>query len=167
MIQDDIRAIEDRAQSLLAERNLHDLPIDVEQLALDMHVSVSLTLFDSPDTRAKASLRDGVYSIEVREFDSINLIRCTMAHSLGHVVLGHLGEGQTLEDDAVTLYHMAVRDERLTVEQKASVFACALLMPAEAVQAAYAADTSISVLALRFMTPEHVTVKRLEYLGLI
>lgn len=98
-----------------------------------------------------------VYNLEER----YNRQRFTMAHELGHVVLGHVTEGHTPKRDA----NFAPGSD--LDEMAANVFAAELLMPSNLVRELADYTTSVESLARRFHVSPSAMSYRLTALGIV
>ncbi|MFA7284847.1 MAG: ImmA/IrrE family metallo-endopeptidase [Candidatus Absconditabacterales bacterium] len=111
--------------------------------------------------------KDGKYYVYVNAKDSDGRKRFTIAHELGHIVLGHVPTGGILKDnlkfrDPTHNY----TDEEKKQEVEANDFAANLLMPSEAVQKNFSLFDTISELAKFFNVSEQAMRFRLDNLGL-
>ena len=133
-----LRAVERKTQSILAETKTLRLPIDVELVAhrLGLHVGAA----DLPsEVSGFLTLRGKRGVIAYNEAHSRVRQRFTIAHEIGHYVL-HRGQSELFIDKNYPLWLRdtnASTGERLQ-EIQANHFAATLLMPRTAVEQAYA-----------------------------
>lgn len=110
-----------------------DLPIDVFRVA----TTLGVRLVPRPDeslgnTVGRVTLDDGHGAvIEYRASDPSVRQRFTIAHELGHLVLGHVNPGRPCMQDEAGAFSRSTRD---VVEAAANRFAMELLMPADTVE---------------------------------
>ncbi len=95
-------------------------PVEVERLVARM---AKIILFDHDTCDGWTSYQDGKYTVHLnRRFASDGRGRWTLAHELGHIVLGHFRDFPT---------HMLHKREEGVLEREADIFARELLMSAE------------------------------------
>lgn len=151
------------AQQLLAKASVASVPIPVEELAHRLGVRVSRWRFDDSLSGLVIDLDEGPV-IGVNETHVQVRQRFTLAHELGHLLLGH-GESFYVdlqarpEDGDPPGYHGAF-------EREANDFAANLLMPAADVRTAYHSDRSPEALARTFEVSDLAMRYRLANLGL-
>jgi Zn-dependent peptidase ImmA (M78 family)/DNA-binding XRE family transcriptional regulator len=122
-----------RAAKLFRERTgLGDSPIpDLAMLADEVGIVVArLPLGDagSPDGCSAMDPETGAAYVLINSDKSRVRRRFTIAHELGHLVVGHLRRGQIVIDETLT--------ERAPQEREANAFAAGLLMTARGVKGA-------------------------------
>ena len=102
---------------------------------------------------------DEVYRCEYNQDENELRIRFTMAHELGHVLLGHVSDGEKkkrdTENTAMDIY-----------EIDANKFAAELLMPEVRVKHFVLSFASISSMAHAFRVSETAMLYRLKNLGI-
>lgn len=113
----------DLAWEILLREGVRELPVDV--LALCRRLGVRVVWYDG--TREGAGdgfsvIVDGVPHICIERGKSVQRTRFTVAHELGHILLGHVGVHTLVNREP------SVKDN--PVEQAANVFAARLLAPA-------------------------------------
>lgn len=124
--------IENIALNLLSESNQQKIPVDVERIAKDRGLQVQL--LDFGDDVSGVFLSDGTKaSIGVNQNNSVNRQRFTIAHELGHYILGHQRQSVFI-DSPSKYYTILFRDNNSSTgefiqEREANAFAAALLMP--------------------------------------
>ena len=117
------------ARKVLDKYDLNNLPIDVEKLCRDLKIPVHYVDFSSVERKVGKKISgaiqkdDGAYTILVNEDESDVRIRFTIAHELGHYLLGHLGTDKT---NLNREYH----NIKPVHETEADMFAARLLAPA-------------------------------------
>lgn len=125
----------DLAWQILLNENVKELPIDVVSLCYQMGIRVQhYTPTDQNDGYSTVFL--GMARIFVSQECSPERQRFTIAHELGHILLGHVGEQQLVNREPSS------KDN--PVEQEANVFASRLLAP------------SCVLWALNARTPEEI-----------
>ena len=153
-MNDDSRYIEELSHKALLSVDPDIPPVPVEKIAEKL--GITIVPFDFPDSFS------GVFKQE-RRIIGVNknhpLVRrrFTIAHELGHFVLGH-------EDDTI--------DERLDkpapLEREANTFASFLLMPKKMIEKAVAEKgIDLKALSLQFLVSEQALTIRLLQAGLI
>ena len=107
--------------NILIKENIIQLPVNIVDLCCRMGITVKY--YESTDDHdGKSMILNGVPIILVDKKCSVQRQRFTVAHELGHILLGHVGE-----------YVLFNREPSLTdapIEQAANVFASRLLAPA-------------------------------------
>lgn len=167
-----VEDIEAKAAELADRHGMVEIPIDVVALAVHEGLSVNLARFED-ETISGQIIRDehGKTSIYVRKTDPTNRIRFTVAHELGHHLLGHLDDREEIVDKDSTLYRQPsnpgeISDPRHRAEIQANLFAAGLLMPREAVIRAWQARRSLKELARMFRVSEQAMQIRINQLEL-
>jgi Zn-dependent peptidase ImmA (M78 family) len=159
-------SFKDLASKVLSEHWDGQLPVNPAKIAESMGAVVTSDPEDFDDlmTSGSFSIKDGKPTIwyntsapEVRQ-------RFTIAHELGHFVLGHGEAGKVFRDGARN-FNASQYDPS---ETSANRFAASLLMPAEAVRYWVRAKkvTDITALAVKFDVSEVAMKYRLKNLGL-
>jgi Zn-dependent peptidase ImmA (M78 family) len=128
------RSADHEAAKLLARHNVTDLPVQVEQIAIDEGILISRVQFDGNES-GFAMTSGGTRIIGVNQSNHRRRQRFTIAHELGHLLLHH-GDGDSLLVDRS--FRVNFRDEisslaTSTQEIEANSFAAALLMPPDLV----------------------------------
>lgn len=124
--------IENIALSLLSESNQYLVPVDVKKIVKEKGLSIQL--LDFGDDVSGVFLSDGVKaSIGVNQNNTPNRQRFTIAHELGHYILGHQRQSVFIDSPA-KYYTILFRDNDSSTgefiqEREANAFAAALLMP--------------------------------------
>ena len=106
-----------------------------------------------PALRGGCDLVDGRWLIILNRADAPAQARFTLAHELGHIVLGDLGPAGRPPDGRA---HEALCDR----------FAAELLLPAPLLRAACRQSPGLPALVARFQAPESALRRRLTQLGL-
>jgi Zn-dependent peptidase ImmA (M78 family) len=168
----EVEAIEAHASELVQRHGMVEIPIDVVALAVHEGLSVNLARFDD-ETIAGQIIRgeDGKTSIYARKTDPTNRIRFTVAHELGHHVLGHLERRPAIVDKESMLYRQLSNPGETTdpvrrEEFQANLFAAGLLMPRESVKQAWQARRSVQDLARMFRVSQQAMQIRINQLDL-
>lgn len=121
MNYNDYKESRDLTWQLLIDNNITELPVKVVALCKELGIEVKYyTPRDGND--GECIIAGGVPYIMVNKNSSAQRNRFTIAHELGHVLLGHVGE-----------YQLVNREPSLAdnpIEQAANVFASRLLAPA-------------------------------------
>lgn len=140
------------------------LPIQPSSLAQSMGVRVMGV--PGLDVSGMIELKNGRPVITYNSSDAAVRQRFTVAHEIGHYVLGHLGAGKTKFRDPASHFSSATHSIE---EREANRFAANLLMPEATVK--YAVERrgvhSIDRLAELFGVSQVAMKYRLENLGLI
>ena len=166
-----------RAEDLVARCGVQSPPVDVEAVASEL----GLTLIRSDLGRAVSGLlvsKQGSAFVCVHAADHPNRQRFTLAHEMGHFVLGHqFVPGEHVHVDRG--HFISQRGPRSATgvdpkEIEANQFAACVLMPADLVTRAVAAcggsplvDRQVSELASTFAVGEQAMTIRLSTLGLL
>ena len=169
----DQAAIEQQAEQLLAAQRITKPPVKVDMVASRLDCSLREARFAQGDVSGCVTRKDGQTTIYVRHSDHLNRKRFTIAHEIGHVVLGHLNlrEGAEYFDVTVNLFRGGAAsptwDDKRRIEWQANLFAAALLMPAPWVEREYQRAGSVAELATKFGVSEEAMGYRLRDVGLI
>jgi len=111
----------DLAWKVLLEGNVRALPVQVSALCRSMGVKVKL--YGGRDgSDGESAIIDGQPLILVGRGKPVSRQRFTAAHELGHILLGHVGEGKPA--------HRGPSPVDAAQEREANVFASRLLAPA-------------------------------------
>ncbi|MBQ7046255.1 MAG: ImmA/IrrE family metallo-endopeptidase [Oscillospiraceae bacterium] len=111
----------DLSWQILINENVTELPVKVVKLCHDLGISVYYYTPDD-DNDGKCMIIDGVPYIFVSRLVSAERQRFTVAHELGHILLGHVGKYKLVNREP------APNDD--PIEQEANIFASRLLAPA-------------------------------------
>ena len=117
----DYKNSRDLAWRVLINENVRELPVKVVRLCKQMGIRV-ITFTPETDSDGFSTIVDGQAQIFVSDRCSRERQRFTVAHELGHILLGHVGE-----------YELVNREPSPgdnPIEQAANVFASRLLAPA-------------------------------------
>lgn len=139
------------------------LPVDPSRIARAMGIPVQATALN---VSGVIELEQGRPAISYNEADVPVRQRFTIAHEIGHYVLGHLNAGTPRFRDPATNFSSAADSND---ERQANRFAADLLMPAETVQYAITKREyrGIAKLAALFGVSQVAMKYRLVQLGLI
>lgn len=109
---------------------------------------------------------DGVSTITYNEFDSPVRQRFTIAHEIGHVLLGHMTNGSKEFRDGPMQFSLGTRDYK---ESDANRFAAELLMPEKFVRLWFSKmrGSDLGDAARMFYVSEAALYYRLVNLGLV
>ncbi|GAB3923504.1 ImmA/IrrE family metallo-endopeptidase [Larkinella terrae] len=126
------KQIEEIAEQLLQDTSSFVVPVPVELVAKGLGLQVFAHDF-GPDISGVLIQNAGVATIGYNSKNSEKRIRFTIAHEIGHFVLGHQRDGMFV-DNASKHFSIAFRDinsstGELLQEREANAFAAALLMP--------------------------------------
>ncbi len=115
-----------KARYLLREYNISRPPVYPEDLAEQLNVKIYYHMVDNVDFSFSLK-RNGKYVILVHISGNNGRDRWSVAHELGHIVLGHyeLYRVDTILQDRLT------DRERYILDREADIFTEELLMPAE------------------------------------
>lgn len=142
------------------------LPVRPDLIAHKMGIDVTPLIAETScvDQCGFAEITDnGRYVISYNSRDPHSRIRFTLAHELGHHVLGHTKNGRKLRE-----YHNPDRNDGNYLEERdANRFAAELLMPSEALATLINREKIYSVpeLATRFDVSEEAMYWRMKNLG--
>lgn len=117
----DYKNSRDLAWRVLINENIRELPVKVVRLCKQMGIRVVIFTPET-DSDGFSTVVDGLATIFVSDQCSRERQRFTVAHELGHILLGHVGE-----------YELVNREPSRgdnPIEQAANVFASRLLAPA-------------------------------------
>lgn len=130
MYYNNYKTARDLAWNVLIECKICELPVNLAKVV--NHYGIYLIKYSDSNYVSKHSfpaedgysrLIDGKPAIYYNDSKKENRIRFTIAHEIGHILLGHLSEGETLHRNTEL-------DSQDLKEQQANVFARDLLMPA-------------------------------------
>lgn len=110
----------DKVWALLIEQNVRELPVRVTAICRGIGVAVKLS--DSTDEDGHSFVVDGQPVIVISRARTVQRQRFTLAHELGHILLGHVGKYELVNREP------SAKDN--PIEQAANVFASRLLAPA-------------------------------------
>ena len=152
------KAIESVAENLLKTTSSNSLPVDVQKIAEAAGLRVEY--FPFPD-EVSGLLKKEMRVIGINSNQSGRRQRFTLAHEIGHYVLGHgIINTNDLVDDTNT-------DTSSITEHEANYFASVLLMPETTVKKEAKMNFNIQKLAETFNVSEQAMTIRVLQLGLI
>ncbi|HDU3835115.1 ImmA/IrrE family metallo-endopeptidase [Kluyvera sp. CRP] len=142
------------------------LPVRPDLIAHRMGIQVTPLVPDGTNSNQcgfAEITRDGRYVISYNNYDPHSRIRFTLAHELGHHVLGHTRDGRKLREYT----NPAQNDGNYHEERDANRFAAELLMPEEAVANMVNREKiySVPALASHFDVSEEAMYWRMKNLG--
>lgn len=142
------------------------LPVRPDLIANKMGIHVTPLVNDGTSANQCGSaeiLPDGRYVITYNAHDPHSRIRFTLAHELGHHVLGHTRNGRKLREYSNPDWN----DGNYLEERDANSFAAELLMPRDAVSMMVNREKMYSVpaLASHFGVSEEAMYWRMKNLG--
>ena len=109
------------AWEIILRENITELPIKVSALCRQM--GIILKYYEPNDGNSgKAEMINGTPTIYINKNDTAERQRFTVAHELGHILLGHVGKFKLVNREPSA-------DDN-PIEQAANVFAVRLLAPA-------------------------------------
>lgn len=168
--------IEKEVRQVRQSYGVTNLPVDVEDLARQMGVSITFKELEEKTSGALFA-QDGQAVIAVNDRHSQRRQRFTMAHELGHYVLHWKagGKATAFVDGALSFRRDALSEQgELDVEIEANAFAAELLMPrleVEKLTAAHQLDLNdekaLRKLSAIFKVSEQALTVRLVSLGLL
>jgi len=129
------RTIEEEAQSLLDELEIHTVPVPVDKIARALGARVSYTPLDE-ELSGMVYIKDSVAIIGVNSLHHPHRQRFTLAHEIAHLQLHRDEITHEVHVDKRFAETVLRRDQRSSkgIDEKeieANQFAAALLMPAE------------------------------------
>lgn len=110
----------DHVWQLLLRQNIHELPVRVSAVCRDLGVIVKVS--DRAEKDGQSFILGDTPVVIIKSTCTIGRQRFTLAHELGHILLGHVGK-----------YELVNREPSPgdnPIEQAANVFASRLLAPA-------------------------------------
>ncbi|MDI9864474.1 ImmA/IrrE family metallo-endopeptidase [Flectobacillus sp. DC10W] len=130
-----VRQIEDIANQLLAEVNQTKPPILVQEILNFKSIALHEIEFEDNDISGVFMTDGKSAAIGVNKLNTHTRKRFTIAHELGHFILGHRRD-QVFVDTPYKYYTILYRDKNSSSgeffqEREANAFAAALLMPRE------------------------------------
>ncbi|OIN09105.1 ImmA/IrrE family metallo-endopeptidase [Oceanisphaera psychrotolerans] len=140
------------------------LPVRPADIARSLGMRIDV--LDGPDLSGEAEIRDGQKVIKFNRNESTNRQRFTMAHEIGHHVLGHVTSSKSKHRDNAGSFSSGNNDWQ---EVQANRFAAALLMPKLAIETLVYREgmTNISRLAETLRVSEAAMYYRLKNLGML
>ena len=118
----DYQKSRDLAWEILLREGVCALPVDVLEICRRLGIAVRQYQEPRPEGDGFSTIIDGVPYICIRRGQSRQRARFTVAHELGHILLGHVGK------EGLVNREPSPHDN--PVEQAANVFAARLLAPA-------------------------------------
>jgi|SRR5919202_769625 Zn-dependent peptidase ImmA (M78 family) len=126
------KQIEEIVERILHQTNSYTIPVPVFQVAGELGLQVLKHDF-GPDISGVLIQKSGTSTIGYNSENSEKRQRFTVAHEIGHFILGHQREGMFV-DNAKKHFSIIFRDNNSSTgeilqEREANAFAAALLMP--------------------------------------
>lgn len=144
------------------------IPVKIVTIAREVGIQV----YKSPNLDANTSgychIKDGEVRIVVNQFENVNRRRFTVAHELGHIILGHLqDEPKLFRSDSFDVFDSPKFASSKEIE--ANKFAAEILMPTSAVLKYYRAQVvkNTESLASLFQVSTQAMYFRLKNLGVL
>lgn len=142
------------------------LPVRPDLIAHKMGIQVTPLVPDGSNSNQCGFAEitpEGRYVISYNTSDPHSRIRFTLAHELGHHVLGHTRNGRKLREYS----NPAWNDGNYVEEKDANRFAAELLMPEDAIATLINREKvyAVSALASRFDVSEEAMYWRMKNLG--
>nr|DAK14081.1 MAG TPA: IrrE protein [Caudoviricetes sp.] len=107
--------------NILIKEKIIKLPVNIIDLC--RHMGIAVKYYESTvDNDGKSMILNGVPVILVDKKCSVQRQRFTVAHELGHILLGHVGK--------CALFNREPSSTDVPIEQAANIFASRLLAPA-------------------------------------
>lgn len=158
-MEQNLATVEERsAHDILAAHWSGAIPIEPQKIAESMGAQV---VYHDCSESGSLEIRDGTPVIYVREHDPAGRKRFTVAHEIGHWVLGH---GNSFRDPAANFSSSS----GTLVERQANRFAACLLMPrGPVIELASRGKLNSSDLARLFQVSQIAMEYRLRNLDLI
>ncbi len=160
-----------RAERLIDECGIHAAPVDIGVIAKHLRLKVVPAPLGG-DISGLLVTRQGVSTICVEENHHEHRQRFTIAHEIGHHVLGHhFGDGEQVHVDRISMRNAKSSAGTDMLEIEANQFAAALLMPEAIVERELAKIRSkdmgevVRTLARRFKVSTESMAIRLNNLG--
>lgn len=164
------KEIEATAEKLLKEHGLTNAPIDPVKLANVLGVKVFNAKFSDDSISGLLARRGPTVTMLINASDSASRKRFTIAHEIGHKVLGHFSGDSEHADRVSDLFRFGPSGEASNdvqnAEVQANIFAASLLMPAFLIQEAWRSCKDTETLADQFMVSPEAMGYRLSTLGL-
>ncbi len=163
--------IEIKAQEILKDHNLLQLPIDPLKVAHALNIKVMNAKFSGPGIAGALSKRGDYVSILVDYDDRPARKRFSIAHEIGHYIL-HVKAADDYEivdnedNFRTTINDLESWDNERRMEWEANVFAAALLMSEELVRKEWNSEKDLKMLAWKFQVSESAMAIRLSSLNL-
>lgn len=150
--------IEEIALDILSSSKQLTIPINLDEISKLLELDV--IYFPFPD-EISGLLKKEVGVIGINENQHSNRQRFTLAHEIGHYILGHkIISNEDMVDDTLT-------DTSQTPEREANYFASAILMPRIKLKEEYKKTPSVKELSKLFEVSEQAMTIRVLELGLI
>ena len=166
----DIERIEEQTVEILKKNNCFTLPIEVEELAVNIGVKLEKVEVDD-DVSGLFVMKKNKPYILYNALQSTNRTRFTIAHELGHYILHSYKTPLFIDKTSKVLY----RDNNsstgeILMEREANAFAAALLMPKSLIRNELDkkisdVDDVIQYLADKFQVSSQAMSFRLSNLG--
>ncbi len=118
----DYQKSRDLAWEILCREKINKLPVDVLEICRRLEIRVVTYENPRPEGDGFSTIVDGVPHIFIQKGRGRQRTRFTLAHELGHILLGHVGRYE--------LVNREPSPEDDPVEQAANGFAARLLAPA-------------------------------------
>ena len=163
--------VEARAEQVLHEHDMFKMPVDPIRLAQLLRIKVYNAKFADDSISGMLAKRGPNVTMLINASDSSHRKRFTIAHELGHRVLGHFENDAEHLDWSKDLFRSspASGDEKPgdRAEIQANQFAAALLMPAKLVRSTFDNEKDVDRLAKLFQVSAEAMGYRLQTLGLV
>ncbi len=154
MPNDHLKYIDDLVANALAGINFKTLPVPVDAIA--EKIGLEIVEFDFPDSFSGV-LKKEKRVIGVNKNHALVRRRFTIAHEIGHFLLGH-------EDDMID----EIQDRPMPLEREANSFASHLLMPKEiTIKKVAEFGLDLKLLSKEFLVSEQALTIRLLGMNLI
>ncbi len=162
--------IESRAKEVLRQQGLNTIPVDPVILANLLGMSVHNAKFADDNLVGMIAKRGDKVTLLVNASDPPYRKRFTIAHELGHHFLHLLEDGEFVDSEA-DLFRLPHDDQKQVAPQRrrevqANMFAAALLMPSDEVEARWDKCRSVQEMARIFNVSESALGIRIDPLGL-
>ncbi len=136
-------------------------PVNLAKILEDYNISLSYAGFKKPDVSGAYDATEKM--IYLNKLDSKKRQLFTVAHELGHIILGHKKKFDVFYRAQITEFDNTQSEE----EKEANYFAASLLMPQELVIKTWEKYHDIELLAAYFGVSRSAAYWRLKNLGLI
>lgn len=117
----DYQKSRDAAWHLLIDFKIQSLPIKVSEICFKLGIKLKYS-DELLDSDGYSLFIEDVPYIVIKKIDNVGRLRFTVAHELGHILLGHVGKYELVNREPSSADN--------EIEQSANIFASRLLAPA-------------------------------------
>lgn len=161
-----------KVNKLLTAHSVFRPPVPVDKIAEKLGLELMVMALD-PDMSGALISDEGVVIVAVNEAHSRVRRRFTVAHEVGHFVLGHLSDVPHIDREFTSIHRNEVSSQATDPREiKANAFAASLLMPEDFLMKDFVRmggfdGQTLSQTALRYQVSEQALRYRLVNLGLL